>query len=104
MKAVKCPNCGANITLDESKDTGVCKFCDSVVISEKSTSPINNDSQYHSQNRFASNSIFSHNIADRPQINILIAIVLFCLSFFGGLVYILYIRHKQKEWDIQHMR
>ena len=34
MKAAKCPNCGANITIDETKKAGICEYCKTAFVSE----------------------------------------------------------------------
>ena len=35
MKNAKCTNCGANIEVDETKEAGVCKYCNSAYSTEK---------------------------------------------------------------------
>ena len=44
MKAGKCPNCGANISVDETKDAGICEFCGTAFVTEKAIYNINNTS------------------------------------------------------------
>lgn len=43
----KCTQCGANITIDDSFETGVCQFCKTTFISEK---VINNNHTYITNN------------------------------------------------------
>ena len=35
MVALKCPNCGADISINESKDFGFCEYCGTKVMQEK---------------------------------------------------------------------
>ena len=44
MKPAICPNCGANITVDERKDAGICEFCNTAFVTEKAISQINHTS------------------------------------------------------------
>jgi hypothetical protein len=41
--AAKCPNCGANVQVDESKESGICIHCNTSFITEKA---INNYNTY----------------------------------------------------------
>lgn len=51
----KCPQCGANIEIDDSKDAGICKYCGTAFITEKA---INNYNTYVTNNNsFAGASI-----------------------------------------------
>lgn len=34
MKEAKCPNCGASITIDETKKAGICKYCETAFVTE----------------------------------------------------------------------
>lgn len=43
----KCPQCGANIEIDDSKDAGICKYCGTAFITEKA---INNYNTYVTNN------------------------------------------------------
>lgn len=42
MKSVKCSCCGANITVDETKDSGICEYCNTPYTAEKTNININN--------------------------------------------------------------
>ena len=44
MKPAQCPNCGASIAVDESKDAGICEFCNTAFVTEKAVSIIGNTS------------------------------------------------------------
>lgn len=35
LVAAKCPECGANISIDESKDAGICEYCGTAFVTEK---------------------------------------------------------------------
>ena len=42
MVAAKCTQCGANITVDDTKETGICEFCGTAFITEKVVNNYNN--------------------------------------------------------------
>lgn len=42
MKSAKCSCCGANITVDETKDAGICEYCNTPYATEKITKNYNN--------------------------------------------------------------
>ena len=41
LVAAKCPECGANINVDESKDAGICEFCGTAFVTEKAINNYN---------------------------------------------------------------
>ena len=41
MVAAKCTQCGANITIDETKEAGICEFCGTAFITEKAINNYN---------------------------------------------------------------
>lgn len=50
--AAKCPQCGANIKVDEEKDAGICEYCGTPFITEKA---INNYNTYVTNNYAGAN-------------------------------------------------
>ncbi len=61
----KCTNCGANLTVDESKDAAICEFCGSAYIVEKAVQNYNVTIHAHTvniynignKNEFSSNAV-----------------------------------------------
>lgn len=41
MKSAKCSSCGANITIDETKESGICEYCSTPYTVEKTTNNVN---------------------------------------------------------------
>lgn len=110
MKPAKCPNCGASISVDESKDAGICEFCNTPFVTDKAISFVNNTSNnaqtiinnyYNIPNPTSNiNKSATHNVeTPRPKINILLAILLCYLYIFPGIIYISSVKKKQREWD-----
>lgn len=103
MKAAKCPNCGANILVDETKDAGICEFCNTPFITEKAISQTNNLTTNHAQtinNYYGSKDNHLRVPREpRPVLNVGLAIFLCLLYIFPGVFYISHIKTKQKEWD-----
>ena len=91
MKVNKCPSCGASSTTTTSDGKIVCTYCHTI---------------YHDENRNESIHEYNEDHAylhgDRPTINILLAFILFVINWILGLVYILVINSRQKEWDKYH--
>lgn len=52
LVAAKCPQCGANINVDEEKDAGICEYCGTAFITEKA---INNYNTYVTNNYAGAN-------------------------------------------------
>ena len=113
MKPAKCPNCGANITVDELKDAGICEFCNTPFVTEKAISHISNTSNnaqtiinnyYNTPNPAltAANPTMQNIDTPRPKIKIWLAILLCYFYIFPGIIYITTIKKRQKEWDLQH--
>ena len=124
MKVAKCPNCGANITIDETKDAGLCEFCNTPFVTDKVITQIgtSNNAQTIINNYYTtpsapsvsptpSRSAPSYSAPStsqygayvgtppRPKVNILIAIILFYLYIIPGFIYLRWVKKKQKEWD-----
>ena len=116
MRAAKCPNCGANISVDESKDAGICEFCNTPFITEKAISQTSNTSNnahtiinnyYNSASNTSTQPKPTNNSISkdpRPELNIFITIFLLCFYFFPGIIYIFIILRRQKEWDEKHLK
>lgn len=112
MKDAKCPNCGANILVDESRDAGVCEFCNTPFVTDKAISCVNNTS--NNAQTIVNNYYCAPNSTNitkpttqkvdtpRPKVNIWLAIFLFYLYIFPGIIYISCVREKQREWDRKH--
>lgn len=106
MKAAKCPNYGANITIAETKDAGICEFCNTAFVTEKAISYVNNTSNnaqtiinnYYTYTAPTANTIHP----DRPKINMVIALLLFWCYIIPGIIYVRSVRKKQKKWDAKH--
>ena len=47
MVAAKCTQCGANITIDDTKEAGICEFCGTAFITEKVINNYNTINNYH---------------------------------------------------------
>ena len=43
LVAAKCPQCGANLNVDETKDACVCEYCGTPFITEKAINNYNSD-------------------------------------------------------------
>lgn len=118
MKNAKCTNCGANIAVDENSDAGVCKYCNSAYITEKAIKNYNssvsntatNNAQtivnnYHNGAQTQGQQINNINVIEpRPKINVGLAILLCWLYIFPGVIYIGYVKNKQREWDEKYRR
>lgn len=105
MKAGKCPNCGAAITVDESKQTSLCEYCGAAFVTEKAITQINSNTTNQAQviNNYYSTAENVSNVrqpkTQRPVLHIGLAIFLCCFYVFPGIIYIASIKAKQKEWD-----
>lgn len=105
MKAGKCPNCGANISVDEAKETGVCEFCGTPFVTEKAISTTTNNTTNTAQtiNYYYSSNGESANMrvpkTKRPVLNVGLAIFLCFFYLFPGLIYIASVKSSQKAWD-----
>lgn len=108
MKAGKCPNCGANILVDEVKDAGVCEFCGTPFVTEKAISLITNNTTTTTNTAQTINYYYSSNgntanmrvpKTKRPVLNVGLAIFLCLFYLFPGLIYIASVKASQKAWD-----
>ena len=101
MKQVKCPNCGANIRIEEGKMSAICEFCDSTFLAENSSNQSNTSSNNDTKviNNYITNST---TISKRPVLHMWVAVLLILFSFWLGIIYIIYIKHLQKKWDTNH--
>ena len=109
MKFAKCPNCGANIIVDELKDAGICEYCKTPFVTDKALSFVNNTSNnaqtiinnyYNTPN--PTNNINQHVETPRPKVKIWLAILLCYFYIFPGVIYISSVKKQQKEWDEKH--
>ena len=112
MKMGKCPNCGANINIDETRDAGICEFCNTPYISDKAINHINNTSNnaqtiinnYYTapQSNVSERKISVKEKSPRPKIKVWLAILLCYFYIFPGIIYIGSVKKRQKEWDLEH--
>ena len=106
MKAAKCTSCGANITVDETKDAGICPFCNTPFTTEKAIKNLTNNSTtnnaqvvnyyYGGENK---QNVVKVPKTERPKINFLLAFLGLYCGLIPGIIYIAIIKKKQKEWD-----
>lgn len=89
MEQNKCPNCGASATTISKDGNKVCAYC-------KYKYPEKKSENLFDLNLGGSNSV------ERPKINIAILIILLILWWPVGLIYVIVISSKQKEWDKNH--
>lgn len=89
MKTVKCPNCGANMNLNDTK----CEFCDSTFIKETNNSHI--ETHINNYNNNTTVKVPKR----RPVVRVSVVIVLCFISAFFAIFYILVVKHEQKKWD-----
>lgn len=112
MKSGRCPNCGANLTVDELKYSGVCDFCNTPFITEKAISQLNEPTinMQQTMNNY-SNTMFPSKykpsnklkpIEPKPKLNIALTILLFSLLIFPGIIYVNNFKKKQKRWKRKH--
>lgn len=117
MKVAKCPNCGANITIDETKEAGICEFCNTPFVTEKAVSNINNNTSNNAQTiinnyygappqtnvspllNYSGVPQYNGVAKSRPKVNVFIAVCLFYLYIIPGICYVRWVRKKQREWD-----
>ena len=108
MKQAKCPNCGANIIVDETKDAGICEYCNSAFVTEKAVSNVYNSNNVTNNNQVI-NNYYNNASMDpgyakvprrpRPRVKIWLALLLLFFYIVPGILYIIYIKYKQKKWD-----
>jgi len=108
----KCTQCGANISVDNGKELGVCPYCQTAYRSDKaiennSINTTNNAgtivNHYYtpssSQAAVTQPVIIYRKAPPRPRISILVAILGLFFYIVPGVLYIGYKMRKQKEWD-----
>jgi len=107
----KCTSCGAGISVDDTKDAGVCEYCKSAYVvntairAQKAADSggvvnIHNYAPPPQQARpFMPPPQQQQNIPPRPRINIVLAIFGLWLWVFPGVLYLVYKISKQHEWD-----
>lgn len=94
MKTIKCPNCGANIYIEDYNRDTHCEYCDTPFIKEGL-----NQSHEDPDIALKENNIDN---SKRPQINIGLAIFLFILNFAFGMIYVMSVTIHQLTWDHKH--
>ncbi len=109
MKAAKCTSCGANLTIDETIEAGICPYCNAMYSTEKaiknyiSNTTNNNTTNAQVINNYYGNKDNTTNIrvarTPRPKLNVGIAILGFIFYIIPGILYVIHIQKKQKEWD-----
>lgn len=116
MKSIKCPNCGAYVSINESKNVGICEYCSTPLVFEKTLSDVNDKSNntqtiinnyYNTPNPnidIKNHSLQSVEKSHRPEVNVLVAFILCCFYIWPGLIYIFSIKSAQKEWDKRHKK
>lgn len=116
MKAAKCPNCGANITVDETKDAGICEFCNTAFVTEKAISCVNNTtnnattiinnyyntpapnqtpSQQVPKNRYIEQSVKE----PRPKFNFILGVLCWMFGVWPFFIYIFLLAIRKRKWD-----
>ncbi len=93
MKVIKCPCCGATISMKVFKSSGKCEYCDSPLISE------NDETQKTQQHTSSFKPETKKAIPPRPVLNVGVAIFLLFLYVVFGIIYIACVKAKQVEWD-----
>ena len=97
IKEARCPNCGAALKANPHKYNVVCLYCGSRFFKEERV--INSDKK---EDEPKSVTIFCRDRKappPRPKIRGCLLIFLFVLNFWPGLVYIIIMKNKMKEWD-----
>jgi TM2 domain-containing membrane protein YozV len=82
MKQAKCPNCGANIIINEINNSGICEYCNTTFFSEKnadSTTIINN---YYANNQ--NRNQYNQNYSSRNK-GICLILCLLGFVWLGGM-------------------
>ena len=111
MKAAKCPSCGSNIVLDESKEKGICEYCNTSYITEEAISFIDNSTTNNAQTiinnyynmppkgtvkkrsrktkKLSLREMYEKRLQNipRPKEHKIALIILYCDFYFPGLLY-----------------
>lgn len=113
MRLSKCPSCGSNINIDENSKTGICPYCNNAYITDELPRVENNTNNsaniinyYYSTPSIqpVQYKITRVQKDERPKINYIIAFFAFACYIFPGVIYVNYIKRKQKEWDDKHKK
>lgn len=106
MKQAKCTSCGANIEVDENSEVGTCPYCKAAYATDKAIKNFNNTTNNNANvinNYYGSASNANSNIkipkTQRPKVSIPLTLLGLYCGFFPGIIYLIYIKKKQKEWD-----
>jgi len=91
----KCSACGANIKIDDSKETEICQYCGTTYIKPRTEKPPNVYVQPVQQTDQRQKPKY---IPPRPKINCFLC-ALFLFIWPVLIVYVMYIIYQQKEWD-----
>jgi hypothetical protein len=96
MRTIKCPNCGANIYIEDYNNSSHCEYCGTPFAKD----PHEKLSQNHTSD---SNKPTTAKCCDgRPHINVGLAIFLFLLNVTFGMIYMLCVILKQVKWESAH--
>ena len=107
MRINKCPYCGASVSTKEAIVT--CQYCNSTFTNDNFKETKTDETTINtnipkpekaSDNPFTNNDWTSVDVPPRPKLNLFIILILFFMGFVViGIVYILIVHSKQKEWD-----
>jgi len=112
MKNAKCTNCGAQLQVDEENDEGVCPYCNSIYKTESAikmytNSTTNNagviNNYYNQPGKEQVQKVVQLQVEPRPQIKTGLAILGFIFYIIPGIIYIMYVKSKQAEWDKKYV-
>lgn len=90
MKSDKCTSCGANIESLKTENAVVCPYCGTKY-------SLNNASQKTEEVKQPTET--STFIPKRPKINVFLCLFLCWLGFVPVVIYVVWMNHKQEEWD-----
>lgn len=112
MKQVKCPSCGSNNSVDSNSKKITCPYCNTTYTFEDEIQEKNNLSNTPSvvNNYYTIQQTLEpiHNKIDnavkvpktkRPKLNIFLLALGLVFYVFPGILYFIYVKVKQKEWD-----
>lgn len=98
MQTIKCSCCSANVKLPENSNTTVCPYCGSSII-------LNENEKVVAEQKSKEVNINIHNagsIPPRPKVKVWLAILLFIMEIWPGIIYLCIIDSKQRKWDEQY--
>ena len=112
MKQVKCPSCASNNSVDSNSKKITCPYCNTTYIFEDEIQEKNNSSntpsivnnyytiqQTPQTNPQQNDKITKVPKTKRPKINIFLLALGLMFYVFPGILYFIYVKVKQKEWD-----